>query len=94
MTVIAYYRNKEGKIFNHHDSRGKTLEEMEKLAEEFNRHSGKHGQTVRIEAVEDDSLTAYLFRKAEEQVKRSKEELRYAVECAEAALDAVRELED
>ena len=34
MTIIAYYRDKEGKIVGHHDSRGKTLEEMKKLADD------------------------------------------------------------
>ena len=94
MTIIAYYRDKDGNIVGHHDARGKTLEEMEKLAEKYNLDGEKNGRTGYVEAVEDDSLMAYLFRKVEEKKKRDKEELRYAIDCAEAALDAVRELED
>lgn len=93
MIVIAYYRDKEGKIVGHHDSRGKTLEEMKKLAEAFNRDSEKNGRTGYLEEVEDDSLTAYLFRKEQERKKYDKGTLRYAIDCAEAALDAVRDLE-
>lgn len=94
MTIIAYYRDQSGKIIGHHGSRGKTLEEMEKLAEVFNRDSKMDGTVVYIEAVEDNSLMAYLFNKAEERKKRNKEELRYAIDCAEATLDAVRGLEE
>ena len=71
MIIIAFYRDKDGKIVRHHDARGHTLEEMEKLAEKYNQKREKNGQTVYVEAVEDNSLMAYLFRKAEERKKHN-----------------------
>lgn len=93
--VIVYYKDAEGKIVHHHGPReGQTADELRELTKEYNQTKKESQRTAYVEEVPDDSLTAYLFRKAAERKKRDKEELDYAISSLEDALDAVRSLED
>ena len=69
--VICYYTEND-KITFCHDGGGKTQEEMKALVDEFN---SKGTKTVHIVEVEDNSLTAYLFAKYNEQRKYEKERI-------------------
>lgn len=93
--LIIFYRNKEGKIVHYHGNSGKnTLKELNEMAERYNRDGKGVGRTAYVEEVEDDSLVAHLFQKAEERKKLNKDNLRYAIESIEAALSAVQGLGD
>ena len=91
--IIIYYRNKDGKISHYHAvPESKTLQEWQVAVAEFNIES-TDGRTAYIQEVKDDSLTAYLFQKADERKKWDKESLLNAISSIEDALYAVRELE-
>lgn len=93
--VIVYYKDQEGKITYHHGPReGQTADVLRALTEEYNQTKKENQRTAYVEEVDDDSLAAYLFRKAAERKKRDKEELDYAISSIEDALQAVRSLED
>lgn len=79
--IIAYYRNKEGKIFSCNKVTGIPLDEITKKAEAFNKMS-RPDTTATIIEVADDSLEAYLLEKAEAKYNV----LRYAKEDAISAL--------
>lgn len=92
--LIIYYKDKDGKIVGCHGNTGeKTLDELKELRYRYNLDSEKTGKTAYVEEVEDDSLTAYLFNKADARKKYDKERFRDAADLLESALDAVKELE-
>ena len=78
----------------HHGNTGeKTFAELKEMVKLYNRESAKTGKTAYVEEVEDNDLTAYLFRKAAERTQRNKDEVQYAIGCIEAAMSAVQGLE-
>ncbi len=91
--IIIYYKDHTGKIVLHHGSVGpKTFEELVEGAALYNRDSKRTGKTAHVVEVEDDSLTAYLFSKANERKKYNEDEIQCAIDSIEDALEAVRGL--
>lgn len=90
---IIYYRNAEGTIYHYHDVQDKTRSELETLVGDYNRKNSKDGKNACIAEVEDTSLTAYLFHKSKERVRRNKDVLREAVDSIRCALRCVEEME-
>lgn len=95
--IIIYYRDESGAIVSHHGpAEGQTLEKLQELVLEYNKKSEERktrNRTAFVEEVADDSLTAYLFKKAAERRKLDKEAVQDAISSIEAALDSVRDLE-
>lgn len=94
--MLVYYRNKDGAIFRHHapPGEGLTLDQLEKLVQEYNEGKGKQqGITAYAVELEDDGLPAYLAQKAAERRKFNKEIVQEAISSIEDALDSVRSLE-
>ena len=84
--IISYYTDKDGKIVNSHSCHEHTLQEIESMAETYNRSTDK--RKAHVIEVADDSLTAYLLW-ALERKKIEYESLREAIIDIENALDAV-----
>ena len=88
--IIAYYRNKGGKIFSCNKVTDVPMDEIAQKAEAFNERS-RPDTTVTIVEVADDSLEAYLL----EKVEAKQSVLRNAKEDAISALrDAIACIED
>lgn len=95
--IIIYYRDKDDNIVDAHGNAGNnTLEELEEMVRQYNSDSKKRRirKAAYVADVRDDSLTAYLFRKAEDRKAYNRERLRDAIDSIEAALSAVQELEN
>ena len=83
-------------IYKHHAPPRKdlTLDQLQELVKEFNEGKGKEQNiTAYVVELEDDSLPAYLARKAAERRKFDKEIVQEAISSIEDALDSVRSLE-
>lgn len=62
--IIVYYTDENGKIVNHYRDDHASLAEAKERAEEYSACNPLH-LTVHVVEVEDDGLTAYLFKKEE-----------------------------
>lgn len=91
--IIIYYRNNDGEIVDCHTNKGdKTLEEIRKMADDYNKNEGRiegRKKYAYIEEVDENSLAAYLYGRYQKQKEFAKENLRYASECIRNALDVV-----
>lgn len=71
--MIIVYHEKDGEIYRHYKISGKTMHEVMLQISDYN--SRKFGDNVYAKEVPDNSLTAYLFRKAEQRVAFNKDEV-------------------
>lgn len=84
--ILIYYRNNDGQIISHHPARdGRTLEQLQAAAEEYN--SNGRTQKAYIQEIQEDSLEMYLWEYAQKQK-------RFTEETVQAARDAIREALD
>ncbi len=90
--VIAYYRNKDGKIFSCNKVTDVPMDEITKKAEAFNEKS-RPDTTVTIVEVADDSLEAYLLEKAETPIKTFRNSKAEAIAALQDAMDCIEALE-
>lgn len=90
--IIAYYRNKDGKIFSCNKVTDVPMDEIAKKAEAFNERS-RPDTTVTIVEVDDDSLEAYLLEKAEAKYKVLRNVKEDAVSALRDAIDCIEGLE-
>lgn len=91
--IICYYKSKEtGEYVDTHDGRGKTMEELAPLIENYNRNPKNHRTCGAVE-VADDGLEAYLFKTRNERAKIDREAVKEAIDHLYDALAAVRYLE-
>lgn len=91
--IICFYKSKEsGEYVDAHEARGKTMEELAPLIENYNRESNNRRTCGAVE-VADDSLEAYLFRTRHDRMKLDREAIQDAIDHLHDALDAVRYLE-
>lgn len=80
MTII-FYKDKDGEIFCHEDNFfDRNPSELNEMVLEYNCDPANGGKTMHYCEVEDDSLTAYLFGKAEDAVSAKKEALQDAID--------------
>ena len=92
--IIIYYRDADGKIVRHHTPpEDWTMETVQERINQYNMEPTNKA-TVYALQVEDESIEAYLYHKAQERAKWDKEALREAIGAIEDALDAVRGLEE
>lgn len=93
--IIIYYRDvdADGKITRAHTPpEDWTLEETQERINQYNSEHG-HRSTVHALQVEDGSIEAYLYQRANERAKWDREALQEAISAIEDALDTVRGLE-
>lgn len=89
--VIIYYRNKDGEITRYHSvSEYVTMEKLKAFVDDLNRDEIKDGTTAYIEEVDDNSLTAQLFRESIKMREYDEEELRYMIDFLESILYDIR----
>lgn len=95
--IVIYYRDDSGAIVSHHGpGEGHTLEQLQGMVREYNEGNKERKTKTRtafVEEVADDSLTAYLFKKAAERREFDKRVVQDAIDSLEEALDFVRSLE-
>lgn len=90
--ILIYYKNNDGKIVRHHPERtGKTLEQLQALAEEYN--SKGYTQQAYIQELPEDSLEMYLWECAQKQKRFTEETVEAAKDAIREALDAINCLE-
>ncbi len=91
--IIIYYRDKDGKITQHHAAPDDwTMEAVQERIDQYNSEPG-HTTTAHAHQADNGSVEVYLFQKAAERKKWDAEALQDAISSIEDALDAVRGLE-
>lgn len=90
--IIAYYRNKDGKIYSCNKVTDVPMDEIAKKEEVFNERS-RPDTTVTIVEVDDDSLEAYLLEKAEAKYKVLQSAKNDAISALQDAIACIEELE-
>lgn len=90
--IIAYYRNKDGKIYSCNKITDVPWDKIVEKAEAFNERS-RPDTTVTIVDVADDSLEAYLLEKAEEKHKVMRNEKEDIISALQDAIDYIEGLE-
>ena len=90
--IIAYYRNKDGKIYSCNKITDVPWDKIVEKAEAFNERS-RPDTTVTIVDVADDSLEAYLLEKAEAKYKVLRNVKEDAVSALRDAIDCIEGLE-
>lgn len=92
--IIVYYRRPDGSIRNCHQyPAGKTLAEIQALADTYNEELIGVDMAC-IAEVENNSIEAYLFQKAFQKKTYDKQLLANLVNTLEEALDTARGLGD
>lgn len=92
--VLVYYRRKDGTIRHYHQyPADKGLDAAQDAAKQYNILHGVE-DTAYVVEYEDNSIEAYLYRKAVEKKIHDKETVRDLISALEEALDTARYLED
>lgn len=85
--ILIYYKDDNGAVVSHHPARdGRTLEQLQAAAEEYN-SKRPNTRKAYIKEIQEDSLEMYLLNYAEKQK-------RFTEESVQAAKDAIREALD
>lgn len=91
--ILVYYTRANGEIRYAHKAPDKfTLKELEEKAANYNRR--EDGERAHVEEVADDGIVAYLYEAAHALKKYSREAIQDTIDTLEAAISALRDLED
>lgn len=88
---IVYYTDKEGKIVGCNEVKNMTDEKICEAVRIYNRKPDCKNTACVVE-IEDDSLTAYLFREKDKRKQWDEQIVDDAISSLENALDFVRSL--
>lgn len=92
MTLI-YYTRANGEIRHAHKKPDKwTSKELEEKVANYNRR--EDGERAHVVEVEDDSITAYLYKEAHAVKNANREMIMDTIDALEAAISALRDLEE
>lgn len=90
--IAIYYRNADGEIYFCHETRGEhTMQKLLEMAENYNA-TDKQGRTAYVEELDDNSLTAYLFKKLQEKEERKKYEIDDCISQLEGVISFLEDL--
>ena len=91
--ILVYYTRANGEIRHAHKIPAKwTLKETEEKVANYNR--GEDGERAHVVEVEDNGLTAYLYEAAHATKNANREMIMDAIDALEAAISALRDLEE
>lgn len=92
--ILIYYKDDNGLIVSHHQARdGRTLEQLQAAAEEYN-NTPPYVRKAYVQEIQEDSLEMYLLKYAEKQKRFTKESVQAVKDAIREALDCIDYLEE